>query len=169
MNNREATYAQSLETPYEQTQWQILVDGKIIPRIVSFQLDQRFNAHHIFTLRIHHAELEEARNYRIDNTRFLFGKRLIATMGSTLEADRVQFQGVITRVSLTHNQGLNGDLIIEGYSPTILLESGKHLSSFYKQSLESIAKTITSALSGKLEVAYAIRFQQALPYVTQYA
>jgi hypothetical protein len=99
MQDREAAYTQALQNHYEQTRWQILVDGKIIPRIVSFHLHQRFNAHHTFTLRIHHTELEEARNYRLDNTRFLFGKSLTATMGSTLEADRVQFQGHYPRVA----------------------------------------------------------------------
>jgi len=138
-------------------QWQILIDGKPIRRIVSFRLTQAFNAHNHFELKIHHAEMEQPRNYRIDNTRYLPGKTLTAMMGSTLQDDRVQFTGIITQVSLTHTNGLNGDLIIEGYSPTILLEGGQHIASFYKQNLQNIAKAITDPLAGKLEVEIAPR------------
>ena len=101
--------------------------------------------------------MEQPRNYRIDNTRYLPGKTLTAMMGSTLQDDRVQFTGIITQVSLTHTNGLNGDLIIEGYSPTILLEGGQHIASFYKQNLQNIAKAITDPLAGKLEVEIAPR------------
>ena len=69
---------------------------------------------------------------------------------------------------MVHSNGLHGDLIISGYSPTILLKSGPHRHSFYNKSLEMIGKEVVKDLSGKLEVDIRPRFEQKIPYSTQH-
>ncbi len=153
---------------YEQPVWQILIDGKPIKRLVSFTLSEGFNRHAEFSLRIYHAEIEEPGTYRIDQSKDLPGKTLTAILGSHLQEDRVEFTGIITKVSLDQYKGLNVDIIISGFSPTILLESGEHLHSFYQKNLESIAKEVVEGLAGKLEVAVQPRYKDKIPYSTQY-
>ena len=119
-------------------------------------------------LSIYHAQVEEPGTYRIDQTRHLLGKTLTAILGSHLQDDRVEFSGIITKVSLAQSKGLNGDIIIQGYSPTILLESGAHLQTFYKKNLQTIAKEIVEPLAGKLDVALQPRYQQPITYITQF-
>src|SRR4028119_2378082 len=58
---RQETALATLESIYEKTVWQILVGGKPIQRVVSFELQQGFNQHHTFQLRVYHAELEQPR------------------------------------------------------------------------------------------------------------
>jgi type VI secretion system secreted protein VgrG len=119
------------ESVYEQAVWQILLNGKAIQRLSSFQLNQAVGAHHQFELVVYHTELQEAGSYRIEESRHLLGKTLTAMMGSPVQPDRVSFSGIITAVAFRESQGLNGEIILSGYSPTILLESGPHLHSFY--------------------------------------
>jgi uncharacterized protein involved in type VI secretion and phage assembly len=167
-NEPEDVSTEALESIYEQTQWKILIDGKPISRIVSFELKQSFNSHHTFTLRVYHSELEEPRTYRIDQTKDLLGKSLTAILGSHLKDDRVEFAGIITGISFHEANGLNGEVIVSGYSPTILLESGTHLHSFYNKNLETIAKEVTERLAGKLDVSIKPRYTQQLKYVAQH-
>jgi uncharacterized protein involved in type VI secretion and phage assembly len=160
--------ATAVSAVYEQPVWQILIDGKPIKRLVSFTLSEGFNRHTEFSLRIYHAEIEEPGTYRIDQSKDLPGKTLTAIVGSHLQEDRVEFTGIITKVSLAQSKGLNGDIIISGFSPTILLEGGEHLHSFYQKNLESIAKEVVEPLAGKLEVAIKPRYKEKIPYSTQY-
>ncbi|MDJ1493625.1 phage baseplate assembly protein V [Cytophagaceae bacterium DM2B3-1] len=165
---QEEVSAAAMESIYEQVQWQILVDGKQIKRIVSFELKQAFNTHHFFQLRVYHAELEQPRAYRIDQTQELLGKHLTAILGSHLKEDRIEFTGIITSISFIEANGLNGDILVSGYSPTILLDNGPHLNSFYNKNLQTIAKEVTDNLAGKLDVAIQPRYTQQLTYAAQY-
>ena len=168
VTEKEYVSAAALESIYEQVVWQILVDGKPIQRLVSFDLSCAFNSHATFTLRVYHAELEQPRAYRIDQTRHLLGKTLTAILGSHLQDDRVKFTGIITSVSFQEKNGLNGEVILSGYSPTILLDNGSHFHSFYNKDLAAIAREVTEDLAGKLEMAIKPRYHGSLPYVAQY-
>jgi len=165
---KEYVSAAALESIYEQIVWQILIDGKPIQRLFSFDLFQPMADHATFTLRVYHAELEQPRAYRIDQTKDLLGKRLTAILGSDIKDDRVEFTGIITGISFEQANGLNGEVIVSGYSPTILLDSGAHFDSFYNKNLQTIAQQVTESLAGKLEMAIKPRYAQQLKYVAQY-
>jgi len=164
----EGSLAAALETIYEQVQWQILIDGSPIKRIVSFELKQGFNSHNCFILCVYHSELEDPRAYRIDQTKYLLGKSLTAMLGSQFQDDRVAFTGIITGIAFRESKGLNGEVIVSGYSPTILLESGAHLHSFYNKNIQTIAKEVTEGLAGKLEVAIKPRYMGQIKYMAQH-
>ncbi len=167
-NEPQEVSTQALESIYEQVQWEILLDGKPIQRIFSFELFQSMNDHARFSLRVYHSELEEPRAYRIDQTKDLLGKNLTAILGSHLKNDRVEFAGIITGISFQEANGLNGEVIVSGYSPTILLDSGPHFHSFYNKNLQTIAKEVTGGLAGKLDVSIHPKYTQQLKYVAQY-
>ncbi len=44
MNDRETAYSQALENPYEQTQWQILIDGKPIQTLGEYDVSDTISA-----------------------------------------------------------------------------------------------------------------------------
>jgi hypothetical protein len=54
-----------------------------------------------------------------------------------------------TGVAFRASNGLHGEIILKGNSPTILPESGPHLYSFYNHNLTTIARQITEPLAGK--------------------
>ena len=160
--------AAAQESIYEATRWQILIDGKPILRLVSFDMTEKFRQHTEFSLRVYYGHVEEVGSYRIDQSKDLVGKTLTAILGTHLQDDHIQFTGIITQVSMLHANGLNGDVIIRGYSPTILLEGGEHRHSFYNKTLEGIAKEVVADLSGKLEVAIQPRYGEKIAYSAQH-
>ena len=86
----------ALDSVYEATKWQILIDGKPILRVVSFEMVEKFSQHSLFSLRIFYGHLEEVGSYRIDNSKDLPGKKLVAILGTHLKDDHIQFTGIIT-------------------------------------------------------------------------
>jgi hypothetical protein len=94
--NQTNSSAAALDSIYEATKWQILVDGKPILRVVSFDLLEKFSQHSQFSLRIFYGHLEEVGSYRIDLTKDLPGKKLVAILGTHLKDDHIQFTGIIT-------------------------------------------------------------------------
>lgn len=160
--------AAALASTYDKIAWQILVDGQQIKRILSFELQQNINAHHRFELRVYHTELETPRTYRIDQTRELLGKELTVILGVHNKEDITRFRGIITEVSFEEKNGLYGEVVLRGYSPTILLESGIHQHSFYNKNLSSIAGEATESVSGKLDIAINPRFSGNIEYTAQH-
>lgn len=156
------------DTAYEQIAWQILVDGQAIRRILSLELDQAVARHHHFTLRLYHTELETPRTYRIDKTRELLGKTLSVILGTQVNGDLNRFTGLITEVGFEEANGMYGIVVLKGYSPTILLESGPHMRSFYNRNLSGIAGDVTGSVSGKLDVQVKPRFTGNLEYTVQH-
>lgn len=168
LTGSDATPAETLASTYEKIAWQILVDGQTIKRIISFRLEQPINAHHRFELKVYHTELESPRAYRIDQTRELIGKTITAVLGTHNKADITRFGGVITEVGFAEKSGLYGEVTLKGYSPTILLENGPHLHSFYNKNLSSIVEEVTQSVAGKLEVKINPRFTGNIEYTAQH-
>lgn len=152
---------------YEKITWQILVDGKAIQRIISFSLDQSFNNHHRFELHVYHTELETQRAYRIDKSKDLLGKNLTAILGTHRNNDITRFSGIVTEISFEERNGLYGEIILKGYSPTILLENGPNLHSFYNKNLSSIVRETTQSVSGKLDMKVDPRYTGNIEYTAQ--
>ena len=154
--------------PYEQIAWQISVDGKAIRRLLSLKLEQSYGAHHSFELRLYHTELEDPRAYRIDKSKELLGKSITVILGTQLNADINRFAGTITEVGFEEANGIYGIVVLKGYSPTILLESGPHMRSFYNRNLGGIAGDITGTLKGKLDVNIKPRYGSNIEYSVQH-
>ena len=63
----------------------------------------------------------------------------------------------------------SGDLILKGYSPTILLENGAHLTSFYKKKLNEIVEQLTKAVSSNnVSVCVTNQYKKEITYISQY-
>ncbi len=120
----------------------INIGGKNIAYIMSFELHQRFNAHHYFELRFNHDLLGTPGLIDLDDSRDLVGKTLTASFGLTTGKQQ-KFAGVVTKVALTQSHGYHGVVVASGYSPTILIERGPDLGSYYNKTLAAIATLAT--------------------------
>lgn len=79
------------------------------------------------------------------------------------------FKGIITKISLIKYKGTNGDLLIQGFSPTILLDDGPNCVSFEKMSLNDIASKITKSYPANLMNSKVNTIEKkAIPFVFQY-
>ncbi|MDH6310039.1 type VI secretion system secreted protein VgrG [Dysgonomonas sp. PFB1-18] len=118
--------------------------------IVSLYLDQEFGQHHKFKVVL---------DYDIIKDSFM-GNPLeqIGMIGKSLDIDLQQgrnsggayeFRGIIDKVYTEGREGKHGYLVIEGSSPTNLLERGKRLDIFSEMSLQQVFEEVTYAITNK--------------------
>ncbi len=136
------------------------IDGKNIPYFDAISLTQSMNDHHSFRIQLDNDVIEKTGSHTIDASRNWLGKVVIITF------DETDFLGIITEINLANDNGHHGNLILEGYSPTILLEGGEDMRSWKEKRLEQIVKEILGVLTIKKKIAP--RFKDKMPYQVQY-
>ncbi len=117
----------------------ISIDGTDLSNFSHLSLVQRLYEHHTFSITIGHQIIETLGGHTLDKSKSWVGKVATITLGEET------FVGLVSSVSMVHNHGTNGDLVIRGYSPTILLEGGPHLFSWTDKSLKDIVKETIDA------------------------
>lgn len=125
----------------------IVIDGEIIKNFKHFKLSQSAVKHHSFNLIIPHDALGQEESYQLEVGQKFLGKRLTVVFRykDVIEGPERTFVGVITEVGFSQEKGSLGDIIIEGFSPTVLLDASPHTQSFggaQSISLNSIADNV---------------------------
>ncbi len=150
---------------------EIEIEDTQIEYYTSVILRQKFNEHHEFIIRINHDVLEAHTSFSVAKAQKLIGKSTIIRLKKIAEADEVtyEFRGIICEISLEQSEGFTGDLILKGYSPTILLENGANLASFYKLDLKKIVGKVTESLSeNNFIVNVNNQYKKEIKYICQY-
>jgi uncharacterized protein involved in type VI secretion and phage assembly len=145
----------------------ISIEGTTITHFSSFMLKQRFNEHHYFELRFNHDQMGLPGMITLEQSRNFIGKNL-SVQFSAAEGEQV-FVGKITRVELAQSHGYHGMLIVSGYSPTILIDRGPDLGSYYNKDLRAIvAKATEDAPANDLNIQLQPARTAPIDYVIQY-
>jgi type VI secretion system secreted protein VgrG len=137
----------------------------------SIILRQKFNEHHSFAIRINHDVLETQKSFSLTKAQKLIGKFAIIRLKQVAFSAEVayEFRGIICEISMEQSNSFSGDLILKGYSPTILLENGAHLTSFYKKNLKQIVEQVTRSVSeNNCNVNIDNQFKKEITYISQY-
>lgn len=146
----------------------ISIGGRNIEYIISFELHQGFNKHHYFELSFNHDVLGAPGLIGLDDSRDLVGKTLTASFGWTT-GNQQKFSGIVTRVELTQSHGYHGVIIASGYSPTILIERGPSLGSYFNKTLAAIVTLAThDTPANDLRVITNPDRKKPVDYVMQY-
>lgn len=128
-----------------------LEDGKEINFFYELKIHQRVSGHHTFELRCPLNALESDSEPLINHTKDLFGKLIKVGFGSDgKEPSEYFFKGIITNLSVDKYQGIGGDLLISGYSPTILLEEGRKYGTFDGKTLSENVRQIMQDIPSNL-------------------
>lgn len=131
----------------------------------SIVINQAFNQHHTFEVVLNHDIGEVLGAHKIDQSQSWIGKNLLLN----IDNGNLNFKGIVCEVALEQNLGLRGNLIVKGYSPTILLETGGHLFSFNNATLASIVQQVISAVpANDLSTDVAPAYQENIIYLTQF-
>lgn len=138
----------------------ISIDGKSIAIFKSVNLIQHINNHHFFKIILDQEIGEATGNHTIDKSKNWLGKPVVISF------EEKEFLGVVTNVTLNHSDGHNGQLIVSGYSKTILLESGKHMHSWLDNTLKNIISDTVNAAGIEAEIAPL--FKSKIEYQSQY-
>lgn len=125
----------------------ISIDGKALPNFESIRLEQAINDHHRFEIVVDQDAIEKPQLHTIDKSRQWLGKSVIIAF------EEREFLGVITNLRLSQSHGHYGNLILTGYSQTIMLEGGKHMQSWLNKDLSNIVKEIVGTVGLNAEVS----------------
>ncbi|UCA58604.1 phage baseplate assembly protein V [Chryseobacterium rhizoplanae] len=111
----------------------VVVEGKSISHFKHFRLQQSARIHHYFELTLAHDSLGEVQNHNLEEAQQFLGKRITVTFkykDTEDESPERTFVGVITKVAFSQEQMSLGNIVLKGYSPTILMDSAPHTQSF---------------------------------------
>jgi len=154
------------------TQLKIVIDGQIVSHYKQFQLSQSATEHHHFTLVLAHDGLGAIQDHNLETVQKMLGKRITVTMlyrNITGSPER-DFIGVVTKVGLDREFGNHGNIVIQGSSPTVLLDGARHIQSFggtSPASLSSIAQSVMKEGMGNYDMRVDPQYGD-LTYTCQY-
>lgn len=144
----------------------ISIGGSDIPVFSNLEISQSFHDHHHFALYIRQDNGQQAaqaiKNY--------IGKEITVSISSKAAQGKVDFKGLVTSVSSGKEQnGSLGQIVIRGYSPTILLDDDPHIETFEQKNLQSIASsTLGQYPQNLLKSSVKPKSSETLKYIVQY-
>ncbi|PWN61992.1 type VI secretion system Vgr family protein [Chryseobacterium oncorhynchi] len=152
----------------------VVVEGKIIKHFKHFKLVQSAAKHHEFSLTLAHDTLGSAENHNLDEAQNFLGKRITVVFkykDIDKGAER-NFVGVVTEVGFSQEKGSLGNIVLKGYSPTVLLDAAPHIQSFggnQPVSLNSIADHVIREGLGQNKFDFRVDAQHGnVSYSSQY-
>lgn len=147
----------------------ISIAGNPITQFSSFQLTQGIFAHHAFRL-VCPAEAIDGNSGNVFNhSKDWMGATLVAQINSIGMSGQLRFSGIVTQVETSRFNSYNGDVIITGYSPTIILDNGPHCKSWEKKAVKNIAQDVLKHFpQNLLNPKVAPTYPETLSYYVQY-
>lgn len=141
------------------------IDSKKISHFTSIELVQVINDHHRFEILVPHAAVESPLAYTLENAQAWLGK----VVHIVLE-EKNNFLGVVTNIDFDQEMGHSGNqIIVSGYSKTILLESGEKLHSWEELTLKDIVKEVVKNGAGEqLQNEINPEYTSKMDYQNQY-
>ncbi|WP_316633152.1 phage baseplate assembly protein V [uncultured Flavobacterium sp.] len=141
------------------------IDSKKISHFTSVELVQVINDHHRFEILVPHAAIESPLAYTLENAQGWLGK----VVHIILE-EKNNFLGVVTNIAFDQEMGHSGNqIIVSGYSKTILLESGEKLHSWEELNLKDIIKEVIKNGAGEqLQNDINPEYTSKMDYQNQY-
>lgn len=152
----------------------IVIEGKEIRHFKHFKLTQSAVKHHEFSLTLSYDTLGSVENHNLEEAQNFLGKRItvIFKYKDVIEGPERNFVGVITEVGFSQEKGNLGDIVLSGYSPTILLDVAPNIQSFggaQEISLNSIADQVIKEGLGQNKYDYRVDSKYGnVTYSSQY-
>jgi len=148
----------------------IEIEDQKIEHYTSVVIRQQFNAHHEFAIRVRYDVLENIGSFSLSNVQKLIGKLAIIKL---MEADslevKYEFRGLVCEISMEQSDNFRNELVLKGYSPTILLENGPNFLSFYQKNLKQMVQQLTQPVAqNNCRVNISPQYQSQLKYICQY-
>jgi type VI secretion system secreted protein VgrG len=147
----------------------ISIDGSPVNQFSSFSLSQGIYEHHFFRLTCPAESIDGSKGAAFSKSKTLMGATLTAQIDSVNVPGQLKFKGIITQVETERYSGSPGDVVITGYSPTIMLESGPHCKSWEKKAVKNIVQDVLSHFpQNMLKPKVAPVYPETLSYYVQY-
>jgi type VI secretion system secreted protein VgrG len=151
------------------TKTTITIDGETMTRFTELSINQKANAHHSFS--VVQPVPKEFTSEAIEKSQNYVGKSInIKIESNNLSTDAsFVFNGIITQANLKRVNGAAGAIHINGYSPTIALESLPVSKSFSNKSSSDIIQEILQDYTRiQLRPTINLNNNPTLPFTVQY-
>lgn len=132
---------------------------------VHMELSQSFNDHHNFTVMVNDLSPTNVWQQKPDKFIDYIGESIKITMQQKEVTN--EFTGIVTNVTMTGHNGEHSTLIIQGGSPTVLLDNNDTMDSFTEKTLDAIIKEATKDYSA-VSIDCNPQFKETIPYLVQY-
>lgn len=149
-------------------QLKVEFDNQPISHISHLSLSQPLNEHHHFELRTQVREKENMLSVQLNS---FIGKKvkMEISYGDEQKKGKNYWEGIVTNIGLSKHQGINDEIIFQGFGPTKIMDDGPHCQSFLDKPLKDIVATIGSKYSLSLENnpghadknAYSVQYQES--------
>lgn len=152
------------------TQIKIEIGGEQLTRFSKLVINQKVQTHHRFSLL--QPLPKEFVSQAIDKAQNYIGQSIKITISpSTMSTDSpLLFNGIITEAQMVRTAGASGGIIINGYSPTILLEGTPNIKSFNEKTLADIVKDVLKNYpEAEIKPTIDVQKDTNLPYTVQYS
>ncbi|MCS3529762.1 type VI secretion system Vgr family protein [Chryseobacterium sp. JUb7] len=153
---------------------EIVIEGKTIKHFKHFKLTQSAVKHHEFSLMLAYDSLGNAENHNLEEAQNFLGKRITVVFKykDVEDGPERNFVGVITEVGFSQEKGSLGNIVLTGFSPTVLLDAAPHIQSFggaQEISLNSIADQVIKEGLGQNKFDFRVDSQHGnVSYSSQY-
>lgn len=146
----------------------ISVDGRKIKQFTSFSLRQSVFEHHEFRLIIPVEVLDSVGIFHSSGA--MIGAGIAVQIRPRWGADgEMKFFGVITQAETARNDNYAGNIILTGYSPTILMENGVHFKTWEEANIKKMANHVIGHFRSNLLKANISPVKaDNIPYMAQY-
>ena len=153
----------------------IVIEGKMIKHFKHFRLQQSVKKHHDFELTLAHDTLNGVQNHDLEEAQQFLGKRLTVVFKykDVDGSPERTFVGVITKVGFSQQNHSLGNIVLKGYSPTILLDAAPHTQSFGGDQPVNMGIIATNVIkqgieSSKFDVKVNAKASSQILYSAQY-
>lgn len=147
----------------------ITIEGKKIKQFSSLTVSQNIFDHHNFRLVCPSEAIDDIEGAILNSSKNLVGGSISIRVQAVTGKGAMQFNGVVTQVEALRHSGHAGDIIVSGYSPTILLDSGPHCKTWEKKAIKNIATDVLSHFpQNLLQPKVSPVYGETLSYMVQY-
>jgi hypothetical protein len=147
----------------------IEIEKKSIRQFSALTLTQEIAGHHTFRLVCPTEAIDGTKGTVFHASKNMVGAAIIIQIVTVGSAGTLQFAGLVTQVGAARFSGHSGDIIISGFSPTILMDNGPHCQTWEKKGIKDIAGEVVkpfpqNLLQTQLDPVYS----EKISYTVQY-
>lgn len=153
----------------------IVIEGKVISHYKHFTLSQSAQKHHEFELILAHDTLGTYEDHNLGSSNEFLGKRItvVQKYKDVPDSPERTFVGVITKVGYSQEKGGLPNIVLGGFSPTVLLDAAPTVQSFGGENPVNLsiiaAQLIKEGLgSSKYDVRVDANDFSEIPFSVQY-
>ena len=151
----------------------IYIGSQEITAYLNFNIKQTIGKHHTFYLVFSLDAIENKENQILTNTQNFLGETILFNTIPDESEDNskaMEFKGIITKVESkkdSNNMAAN-EVVVSGYSTTIIADDGAHYDSFQEMNISDITDKVFSAYDlSKLEINSAPLNNELITYSVQ--